>query len=722
MFTATLKKRQARDLPARSFLLEPFDIGMHTTPQGLVSLQTRFTQWLRALTGPARFGCWVRPATLHDKVGQLSQVARDLSSVSPLRAELAMEYRRFYERLDADAEYQRAVCGLTVWSDDRSQAQSRSIAGAFETHTQEAAWPSLFDGHYHVQNAPFGHVAPVGRPGGRLLWAVLSSYEFLPAEWNFFKPAKSVLSLSFPLALIVDIPYTYDRVEGIDAIETNLVAYKSHLATLRGGEDSRAVQRVVDCQRALQDLNAGDALHRVQVFVAVAAPDIHTLRERIGVITARLRPYILLRQEHGELLERAVAVFGPNPSSELGLPDTSWALASRELALLFAPLGYRKLSNTAGVMRGEAVEGGYPVFLDAWRDKRATHELWIGATGYGKSFALNCYLLREYAEQGIPFDMLEPMGHGRKLANAIGIEAYSLNPRRTRLNPQDVVYPSAIEQVNHVLRLYEAILGRTLKGGQRENLERGLLAQAIELLYSGFPDLLALPTDQTPTCADVCAVLAGLGETERQQKLAFDLAEELRGLVCGRGPWASFLNGATNIDLGTAQNTGPRVFMFNEMSEDTTLLALAYTQVLSALRRDALKDEQPRIIAVDEVYRLAKYPALVDFLIDAVKTFRTRRKKVIAVDQNLMTFVGPLGDKTGLRYLFENTPIKVYLNQKEGVKVFYEDPAFDHLTPQHKDTIASLPRFHAVLDIAGEGIFCVLNRASDAELRRFQGS
>jgi len=28
MFTATLKKRQARDLPARTFLLEPFDIGM----------------------------------------------------------------------------------------------------------------------------------------------------------------------------------------------------------------------------------------------------------------------------------------------------------------------------------------------------------------------------------------------------------------------------------------------------------------------------------------------------------------------------------------------------------------------------------------------------------------------------------------------------------------------------------------------------------------------
>jgi type IV secretory pathway VirB4 component len=55
--------------------------------------------------------------------------------------------------------------------------------------------------------------------------------------------------------------------------------------------------------------------------------------------------------------------------------------------------------------------------------------------------------------------------------------------------------------------------------------------------------------------------------------------------------------------------------------------------VLSAIRRDSLIDEQPRIIAVDEVYRLMRHPSLLDFLIEAAKTFRTRRKKLICIDQ-----------------------------------------------------------------------------------------
>ncbi|KXK49431.1 MAG: hypothetical protein UZ13_03075 [Chloroflexi bacterium OLB13] len=47
--------------------------------------------------------------------------------------------------------------------------------------------------------------------------------------------------------------------------------------------------------------------------------------------------------------------------------------------MMLAPLGYRKLSTTDGVLRGEAVGGAYPVFHNSWRDKRATHEVWVGS-------------------------------------------------------------------------------------------------------------------------------------------------------------------------------------------------------------------------------------------------------------------------------------------------------------------------------------------------------
>src|SRR5262249_27082697 len=255
----------------------------------------------------------------------------------------------------------------------------------------------------------------------------------------------------------------------------NITAYMVHLAQLRGGEDSRAVQRVQDCRRALHEMNAGDALHKVQVTIAVAAPDLKLLKERLSIVVNHTRPYFLLRQETGSLLRKSLGFFAGQRSSQIGLPDTSWRMTSRELALMLAPLGYRKLSGTDGIMRGEAVEGGYPIFHNSWVDKRATHEIWVGMTGYGKTFMNNCYLLREYAENGIPFDLLEPMGHGRHLSKAVGIQPFSLSARSTTLNPQDVVFSTMLEQKSHVIRLYETVLGRPLTGGQKENMERGLL-------------------------------------------------------------------------------------------------------------------------------------------------------------------------------------------------------------------------------------------------------
>ena len=220
----------------------------------------------------------------------------------------------------------------------------------------------------------------------------------------------------------------------------------------------------------------------------------------------------------------------------------------------------------------------------------------------------------------------------------------------------------------------------------------------------------------TPTCDVVCDVLSGLGEKDATRHIARDLADEIAGLCTGSGPWAQFLNGVTNVDLtrGGRDWIRPRVFSFHELESDPVLQALAYTQVLSAIRRDALVDEQPRIIAVDEVYRLMRHPSLLDFLIEAAKTFRTRRKKLICIDQQMSIFL-----EGKARLVFENSPIRVIFSQRQGMNVFHEDAAFQHLNQQHRDIIAALPRFHFLLDIAGESLFYLVNRPSPGELARF---
>jgi len=46
------------------------------------------------------------------------------------------------------------------------------------------------------------------------------------------------------------------------------------------------------------------------------------------------------------------------------------------------------------------------------------------------------------------------------------------------------------------------------------------------------------------------------------------------------------------------------------------------------------------------------------------------------------------------RLVFENSPIRMIFSQRQGMNVFREDAAFQHLNQQHRDIIAALPRFH----------------------------
>ncbi|MBI5668439.1 MAG: hypothetical protein HZC41_10570 [Chloroflexi bacterium] len=710
--------RRGEQRVPRTVLIEPFDIVLHGTPEGLQALQNRFSLWLRGLQGPARFVTWQLPADLSPRIESVKTMAQ--TALEPQRAALLMEYRRHYELLQQEADYQRAICGLAVWLDvnESGRTLARSVSGSFDTTAVESPWPALFQGDYELCEPGGGyrgwHLAPTGRPGGRFYFAFLSSYQFQPTIWDFGRPLAQLLRTDFPLALCVDIPKTWDRNDAINEIESVVQAYSVHLATTRG-EDSRSVKKVIDCRQALEELNLGDALHDAQIVIAVAAPDRRTLRKRVDEVVHLVKPWFLLRAEIGEAQSEAAKCFTTTPSKDILIPHTTWPLVSRELALLFAPLGYRKLASLEGTLRGEAAGGRYPVFHNSWRDRRATHEVWVGVSGYGKTFALNCLLTRQYAEEGVPFTLLEPMGHGRHVAEAFGLPWYVMSAQHTCLNPQDVMFPTLVEQKAHTIRLYETLLGRQLSGTQKANQERALLGEALETLYSGFADLMAVTPDIAPLTETVCDVLSGLGDKPHIQQIARDLSDEIAGLCTGKGPWAGFVNGTTNLDLSSRFKAQPQVFSFHEMEQDPIMLAIAYTQVLSAIRRDSLSDEQPRIIAVDEVYRLMRHPSLLDFLIEAAKTFRTRRKKLVVIDQQMSVFL-----EQKARLVFENCPIRVIFNQRQGLNVFHEDAAFQHFNAQHREIIANLPRFHFLLDVQEEGIWYLYNRPSEGEFHRFR--
>src|SRR5581483_9368909 len=484
-------------------------------------------------------------------------------------------------------------------------------------------------------------------------------------------------------------------------------------------------QRVEDCRLTLREIGEGDTLHKVTVVIAVAAQNVKELRNRVETIISETKGWFRLRKEKGELMSHSFRFFAPQATKRIKTPDTWWPVTSRELSLMFAPLGFPKLSTLRGVLRGDSITGAYPFFYDSWHDKkgnpdkRATHEVWVGMTGFGKTFYCNCYLSREYTN-GIPFDLLEPMGHGIHVADAFNLPWMVISSRRTKLNPLDVMLPTLADQISHVIRLIETTLSRPLSGDRQSNIERGLLGTALERLYCQYDDLETVMPEDAPIMDDLVSVLFDLGNESRQTKpqitqIAHDLADEIASLCCGNGTFALFLNGRTNYDLSFRGNHKPRVFSFHEIENDRVLVGIAYTQVLSAIRRDSLADERPRIIAVDEVYRLMRHPSLLDFLIEAYKTFRTRRKKMISIDQNMSVFL-----EGKARFIFENSPTRVIFNQSQGLHVFRQDAAFQHFNAHHIEIISRLRRYRFVMDIQDEGVFYLQNVCSEPERQRFK--
>ncbi|MEM9955372.1 MAG: hypothetical protein AAF846_27460 [Chloroflexota bacterium] len=722
---ASFKKKV--DLSPHTVLIEPFDIAMFNTRdgQGLYSLQNRFATFMRGLAFPARFVYWQMPADLRSRIQYVADLSRRENDV--LKKQMLMESRRNYEMLQNGANYHRSLCGVALWTDDSmtSEGVARMVSGSFDTPAWVSPWPKLFEGNYRLSEAHGTfrnwHLRPIGRPGGRNYFAFLSSYEFLPVDWNFYRPLSQILALPYPLGLCVDFPKTHERSDAITAVEGTLLATRVHLSTSTA-EDSKSGKKYSDCRQTLEELNQGDLLHEVQIIIAVAAPDRENLKRACDDIISRTKPFFKLRHDVGMQQANAAKFFSDTPSKYIGNDDSTWQMTSREAALMFGPVGFRKLSNLEGTMRGQSADGAFPFFFNSWPEgkKIATHEIVVGITGAGKTFSTNCFLGRQYLEQGVPFDLLEPMGHGHIVAEALGAPLFVPSPNSTNLNPLDVMYPDVTEQITHVIRLIETMLGRQFSGSQEGNHQKALIGQALVLLYgiNKGVDLFSLTATETPLIEDLCTALSSIQAKPHIQAIARDIADEIGGLCTGSGPYSRFVNARTNLDLSFRGKSTPRIFSFHEMSSDPELLAIAYTQVLTAIRRDSLADDKPRTIVVDEVYRLMRHPSLLDFLVEAVKTFRTRRKKVIVIDQQMRVFLS--SEKAKL--LFENCPIRVIFNQRNGMDVFQEHVAFQHMTEQHLETISSLRRGHFILDIQDQGIYYLNFAPSMGEIQRFGSS
>jgi hypothetical protein len=154
---------------------------------------------------------------------------------NPWRTSILMEYRQWYEELERAGDFQQALCGMMLWTEDETSAASLGMAasGSLGVKVAGGQWPPLLRGEYRIKASPVWHLEPVGRPPGRPLVSILGTYSFRSVEWTFFRPLALLFTMGIPLGVVVDIPKTWEPHDAVAKLEGVITAMQAHLATTR---------------------------------------------------------------------------------------------------------------------------------------------------------------------------------------------------------------------------------------------------------------------------------------------------------------------------------------------------------------------------------------------------------------------------------------------------------------------------------------------------------
>ena len=755
------------------FEVKPFHLGMFQGEE-LAAVQFRFAEFFSAMDVPMRILALSEPYSLQGAVDAAHEMV--LSTAEVWRREGLKQYRRFMEELRASTDLHGINYYLQAWLPQRKPYEGNPdttlqglAGGAFMTQVVpvEATEP-FFRGQYIEER---DHLAPLN-PGEPFM-CVLTSWD-LRGAWDLYT-IHDLLQLPFPVGLAVDV-YTYPPDRAHITLMNAYNALEAQLNTTgRMGRDTKSEAAWADCDYAMKAVDAGQRLHRVVVALLIKGKTCSALHENVRLAERVLASKLRFRVERGSQLE-ALKLFTVVPAGRINLRLTQRTAISEGVSVL-VPFGLRRRNDTRGILWGIDADGGYPVFYDGWSRQSGTagvagapgggeqregdlsspsaasgasgasayHHVIVGETGSGKTYGANVLLYRE-ALRGTQVVVLEPMGHSRRLMQAMG-DGGSYNRvdfAHTTLNVLDVVENTLIDQVTHVQRTLAVLLSSaagaggaaasagggwhaltergdaTVTGGAGgqvagrrvfSNAELAALGSALRDLYTGI-DPETIRPEETPRLEQLCARLRlkeGAGGCGRA------LADEIAGLYVD-GVYGEVFNprGGTSLNLLL---TSPGV-AYDFSGVNDTFRPLLYSQVLAAVQRRVRNRgrRQPMIVFIDEFRYMAQEPMLAEQAMLLVKTARTYRAAVWMAEQNLFTFSETF---TG-RAIIENTPlVTLYRQTATATRIARE--LYPKLTEYHAFLMGTSQRGECVT-LLGDDIFHIYMQSSRAESAVFSGS
>jgi type IV secretory pathway VirB4 component len=414
----------------------------------------------------------------------------------------------------------------------------------------------------------------------------------------------------------------------------------------------------------------GWTVHRVSIAVAVKAPTVEKLEERVQEVLGVLRRnQVMARRADAHQEEVYRKFFTADPAFDDAVIDDGYhSMVSKGPAML-APYGHYVRDKFEGVMFGIA-RSGYPVFVDRW-GLQSYNQVVTGKTGSGKTFAVMDHALRGTLMADEQWVIIDPQGNAGQMTKALSGSYNRLSlTEGTSINVLDVVEETLAAQNSYVLSLLETLWGEELSMQQK-----GVLDDALTAIYAQLDDDTR-PEDM-PTLETLIEMVEG------------DLPDFAAGMHRSvRGSLAGIFNRPTNIDL---QMEAPIITYDLQDIPDEFEHLFTYMLLRSIERWLRRRRRRRRVgIIVDELGVLCRlHPAIQSAVTVLFKRIRNYNAGVVAMDQNITTFAE-------MPDVLENAKVKIFFGAETETEADRIQQMF-RLTDYYRNVLLNAQRGEGVL-------------------------
>lgn len=636
----------------------------------------------------------------------LAKVLARLVWAQPLLDDLGSFYREMAARQLRSASYY-----LITW--EPAEAQAREIASSLAYATGRRVTP--------VERipAPFAEALVPNEARARLEPVRLGA-PYAAVLRSFAMPATYGATILHPLmdidgdvTIAVDIttlPPGRAQFEAESQLSAATTALRLNTTTV----DPATEQRAADAERVMRETTNHQALHQVQVAALVTGEDERALARAVAAARDRMGGMCRMEAVAGSQAE-LLRLFSTTPTARIGAAWRREDILSKGVGCLLGIIGYHRASATDGWMWGTDAFRSSPVFIDPFSGDRAGHMVFLGVTGFGKTFAMNVTTLRAAALAGHRVIWVDADRNAARVARAVGGGARlnTLGLTRT-INPLDLVFSPGdgdddeggdargwlALQVNHVIAQLSLILGEPGVSGGAEarrvmlpraltGNERGYLERALADIYERLEPPLAV--EGMPTLDDLIDALEAIAAEEEaageHENEARALAVGMRLKLYGSRTHRSRLNatgrafcGHTTVDWAMGDDVV--CFDLTPLKDAEEWKPLFYAQFIGAFyryMRDPRRDlGRKTMLMFDEFGLACQVESVLDLTMTIAKVARKYGVALCVADQLPAAFLA----NPKARAILDNARIKVIFHLGELPSREVGD-AFPQLAPEH---------------------------------------